>query len=456
MSSSTKEKQLAQFGRLKSFPMGGVHPPENKITAGSPIQKLAPPKQAVIPLAQHLGAPAEPLVEKGDSVKVGTQIGKASSFISANIHSSVSGKVKKIDSYVDVNGYRKMAVIVDVEGDEWEEEIDRSDELKAEITASPEDIVETIKTAGIVGEGGATFPTNVKYMVPEGKSADTLIINGVECEPYLTVDHRVMLERSAELMVGIELLRRALKVERAFIGIEANKPDAIAVMGDACREYDALEVVPLKVHYPQGAEKQLIKAILNREVPSGKLPLDVGCVVNNVGTALAVYEAVQKNKPLFERYITVSGKEVTNPGNFLVRVGTPVQELIDAVGGLPDKSAKVILGGPMTGKAAVSLDVPTTKGTSGVIVFSEAEARRHKVENCIRCTKCVTACPMGLEPYLLEKLVRREEWELAEANDIMDCIECGGCSFSCPARRPILDYIKIGKAKVMQLRRSRG
>lgn len=456
MSSSTKDKRLAQFGRLKTFPMGGVHPPENKLTAEKPIRKLDPPKQAIIPLSQHLGAPAEPTVEKGDMVKVGTQIGKAASFISANIHSSVSGKVKKIDSFVDVNGYRKTAVFVDVEGDEWEEEIDRTEELKSEITASPEEIVETIKSAGIVGEGGATFPTNVKYMVPEGKSPDSLIINGVECEPYLTVDHRVMLERAEELMVGVELLRRALKVERAYIGIEANKPDAIAIMGDACRGYDGVEVAPLKVQYPQGAEKQLIKAILNREVPSGKLPLDVGCVVNNVGTTLAVYEAVQKKKPLFERYITVTGKEVTNPGNFLVRVGTPVQELIDAVGGLPETGAKVILGGPMTGKAAVSLEVPATKGTSGVVVFSEKEARRQKVENCIRCTKCVTACPMGLEPYLLEKLVQREEWEEAEANDIMDCIECGGCSFSCPARRPILDYIKIGKAKVMQLRRSRG
>jgi electron transport complex protein RnfC len=436
--------------------MGGVHPPDNKITSDSPIRKLDPPKQAVIPLSQHLGAPAEPTVEKGETVKVGTRIGKAASFISANVHSSVSGTVKKIDSYVDVNGYRKPAVIIDVEGDEWEQEIDRSEELNAEITASPEEIVETIKSAGIVGEGGATFPTNVKYMVPEGKSADTLIINGVECEPYLTVDHRVMLERSAELMVGIELLRRALKVEHAIIGIEANKPDAIAVMGDACREYEGIEVAALKVQYPQGAEKQLIKAILDREVPSGKLPLDVGCVVNNVGTALAVYEAVQKKKPLLERYITVSGKEVKHPGNFLVRVGTPVQDLIDAAGGLPERSAKVILGGPMTGKAAVSLEVPTTKGTSGVIVFSENEARRQKVEHCIRCSKCVTACPMGLEPYLLEKLVRNEEWELAEENDIMDCIECGGCSYECPARRPILDYIKIGKAKVMQLRRSRG
>ncbi|MFW6338395.1 MAG: electron transport complex subunit RsxC [Alkalispirochaetaceae bacterium] len=456
MSSGTKEKQLAQFGRLKSFPVGGVHPPENKLTAEKPIQKLGPPKQAVIPLSQHLGAPAEPTVEKGDTVKVGTQIGKAASFISANVHSSVSGKVKKIDSFVDVNGYRKAALFVDVDGDEWEEAIDRSEELKSEITASPEEIVETMKAAGIVGAGGATFPTNVKYMVPEGKSADSLIIDGVECEPYLTVDHRVMLERTAELMVGIELLRRALKVERAYIGIEANKPDAIAVMGDACREYNGIEVVPLKVQYPQGAEKQLIKAILGREVPSGKLPLDVGCVVNNVGTALAVYEAVQKNKPLFERYITVTGKAVSNPGNFLVRVGTPVQELIDAAGGLPEKSAKVILGGPMTGKAAVSLEVPATKGTSGVVIFSEEEARRHKVRNCIRCTKCVKACPTGLEPYLLEKLVQREAWEEAEANDIMDCIECGSCSFTCPARRPILDYIKIGKAKVMQLRRSRG
>ena len=456
MSKHTKTSLPSEFGRLKTFPMGGVHPPENKLTAGEPISRIDPPKQAIIPLSQHLGAPANPTIEKGALVKVGTLIGEASSFISANVHSSVSGKVKKVDSFVDMNGYRKTAVYVDVDGDEWEEEIDRSPELTKEISASPEEIVETMKAAGIVGEGGATFPTNVKYMVPEGKSADSLIINGVECEPYLTVDHRLMLERTEELMVGVELLRRALKVDRAYIGIEANKPDAIAVMGEACRSYDGIEVTPLKVQYPQGAEKQLIKAILGREVPSGKLPLDVGCVVNNVGTAVAVYEAVQKNKPLVERYVTVSGKGVRNPGNFLVRVGTPVADLVEAVGGLPDETAKVILGGPMTGKAAVTLDVPATKGTSGVLLFPEEEAKRYNVENCIRCTKCVTACPMGLEPYLLEKLVRREEWELAEENDIMDCIECGGCSFTCPARRPILDYLKIGKAKVMQLRRSRG
>ncbi|MFW6215081.1 MAG: electron transport complex subunit RsxC [Alkalispirochaetaceae bacterium] len=457
MSSATRNsKDIAAYGPLRSFPMGGVHPPENKLTADVAIRTLDPPKSAIIPLAQHLGAPAKPVVEKGAMVKVGTRIGEASSFISANIHSSVSGKVKKIDSFVDVNGYRKEAVFIDVEGDEWEESIDRSEELVTEITVSPEEIVEKIKEAGIVGEGGATFPTNVKYMIPEGKSVDTLIINGVECEPYLTVDHRMMLERPEELLVGTELLRRALKVDRAFIGIEANKPDAIAIVGEACRRYEGIDVVPLKVQYPQGAEKQLIKAILDREVPSGKLPLDVGCVVNNVGTALSVYEAIQKNKPLIDRYITVTGKHMPGRGNFLVRIGTPVSELVEAAGGLPEDSAKVVIGGPMTGKAAVTLDVPATKGTSGIVVFSSEEARRQKVENCIRCTKCVTACPMGLEPYLLEKLVRREAWEEAESNDIMDCIECGGCSFTCPAGRPILDYIRIGKAKVVQLRRSRG
>jgi electron transport complex protein RnfC len=435
--------------------MGGVHPAENKISSTAGIEILPVPKVAYIPISQHLGAPAKPLVDRGEVVKVGQQIAKGEAFISANIHSSVSGKVMKIDDVIDTSGYRRKAVVIQVDGDEWVESIDRSPGIRKEITLSQKEIIQKINDMGIVGLGGATFPSHVKLMVPEGKKAEVLIINGVECEPYLTSDHRLMLEKGEEMLVGTELLRIALGVDRAIVGIESNKPDAIEHLTKLAAGFKGIEVQGLKVKYPQGAEKQLIKALINREVPSGKLPIEVGAVVNNAGTAYAVYEAIQKNKPLIERVVTITGKSVTKPGNFLVRIGTPVSELIEAAGGLPEDTGKVIGGGPMMGKALNSLDVPVVKGTSGILIMPEEASARRPVLNCIRCSKCVSVCPMGLEPYLLEKLVMFEDYERTEKERVMDCIECGSCHYTCPAGRPLLDYLRLGKNKVGGLIRAR-
>ena len=413
------------------------------------------PKTAIIPLAQHIGAPANAVVQKGDKVKVGQLIGEANGFVSANIHSSVSGTVSKIDVAPDVSGFKKPAVFIDVEGDEWLETIDRTDTLIEEIKDDAKTIVGKIKDAGIVGMGGATFPAHVKLAIPEGKKADFLIINGVECEPYLTADHRLMLEKSAELIVGVKILMKAIGVTKAYIGIEANKPDAISKLTELCQKEQGIEVVPLKLKYPQGGEKQLINAVSGREVPSGKLPIDAGAVVQNVGTAFAVYEAVQKNKPLIERIVTVTGDTVATPSNFRARIGTPVAELIAAAGGDVEKSGKIISGGPMMGKAMANLESTVTKGTSGILMLSEEKAVRPEAGPCIRCAKCVDACPMGLEPYLLMQYSQRQMWAEDEANHIMDCIECGCCIFSCPAKRPILDYVRLGKNTVGKIIRSR-
>jgi electron transport complex protein RnfC len=439
---------------LKTFKLGGIHPEENKISKDKPIEVLAIPKTASIPFSQHLGAPAKVLVNKGDKVKVGQLIAKGEAFISANIHSSVSGKVTKIDEVIDTSGYRRPAVIIEVEGDEWEESIDRSKELKKEIRLSQKEIIQKVNEMGIVGLGGATFPSHVKLMVPEGKKAEVLIINGVECEPYLTSDHRLMMEKGEEMLVGVQILMKALGVNKAMIGIENNKTDAISHLTNLVKNYNGINVHGLKVKYPQGAEKQLIKALVNREVPSGKLPIEVGTVVHNAGTAFAVYEAVQKNKPLFERVVTLTGKSVKNPGNFLVRIGTSVSELIAAAGGLPEDTGKIIGGGPMMGKALNSADVPVVKGTSGILILPERESARKEVNNCIRCAKCLTVCPMGLEPYLIEKCVINGNFEMAKNERVLDCIECGSCHYTCPSGRPLLDYLRYGKSKVSQILRS--
>ena len=440
---------------MKTFRIGGVHPAENTLSAGKAIETLALPKQAVFPLSQHIGAPATAIVKKGDVVKVGTKIAEAGGFVSAAIFSSVSGKVNKVDSVIDASGYRKPAIFIDVEGDEWEETIDRSTTLVKECNLTPEEIVAKIKNAGVVGMGGACFPTHVKLTPPPGCKAECVIINAVECEPYLTADHRLMLEKADEILVGVSILMKAAKVTKGYIGIENNKPDAIKLMTEKAAAYPGIEVVPLKVKYPQGGEKQLIDAITKRQVASGALPISTGAVVQNVGTAFAVYEAVQKNKPLFERVITVTGKSVARPSNFLARIGTPMKQLIDACGGLPEDTGKVIGGGPMMGKALVNIDVPTAKGSSGILIMNRKEAKRGEAQTCIRCAKCVSACPMGLEPYLLGALSENGDFETMEKERIMDCIECGSCQFTCPANRPLLDYCRLGKGKVGAMIRAR-
>lgn len=440
---------------MKTFKLGGVHPPENKLSAEAAIESLSIPKQVSVPIGQHLGAPATAVVKRGDEVKVGQLIAKASGFISANIHSPVSGKVLKIDNVYDTSGYRKPCIIINVEGDEWVDTIDRSKDINADIKLDQKAIVDKINEMGIVGLGGATFPSFVKLMVPEGKKVDYLIINGVECEPYLTSDHRVMLERGEEMLIGVSILMKGLAVDKALVGIENNKPDAIEHLKKLAQKFKGIEIHPLKVQYPQGGEKQLIQALTGREVPSGKLPLEVGCVVNNVGTALAVYEAVQKNKPLIERVVTVTGKSVKKPSNFLVRIGTPVKELVEAAQGLPEDTGKIISGGPMMGKTLLNLEVPVVKGTSGILIMPEKESKRNTEGNCIRCAKCVQACPMGLEPVLLSKTSKLKMFDKVEKERVMDCIECGSCSYTCPANIPLLDYIRFGKSTVGQMIRNR-
>ncbi|WP_251214656.1 electron transport complex subunit RsxC [Alistipes muris] len=441
---------------MKTFPMGGVHPSENKLSCGKPVEVLPLPETVMIPLAQHIGAPAVAKVAKGDKVLTGQLIAEAGSFMSANIHSPVSGTVAAVDMQPNGQGLRQMMITIKREGDEWAEGIDRSETLVKECSLSAEQIIAKIKDAGIVGMGGATFPTHVKLSVPPGKKADALIINGVECEPYLTSDHRTMLEHGEELLVGVSILMKAIGVDRAFIGIENNKPDAIAHLSKLVKEYHGVEVVPLKVRYPQGGEKQLIAAVTGRQVPPPPaLPIDVGAVVCNASTTLAVYYAVQKNKPLIERVVTITGKSVKEPKNLLTRMGTPIQSLIDAAGGLPADAGKVINGGPMMGRAMVNLASPVTKGCSGITVLSGRDAVRRDASQCIKCAKCVAACPMGLEPYYLSKMTQKKNWDELEAQMITSCIECGCCQSTCPSYLPLLDWIRLGKQSVMGIIRQR-
>ena len=513
---------------LRTFRLGGIHPPENKLSAKRPIEELPLPREVIIPIGQHIGAPATPTVQKGDLVKVGTVIAKTTGFVSANIHSSVAGKVTKIDSFFDAGGYKRPAIVIAVaqsEEEEWEEGIDRSKTLVKDCSLSPKEIIDRISAAGIVGLGGATFPTHVKLTPPPGAKAEVLIINAVECEPYLTSDHALMMDKSDEILVGVELLKRALGVSRAVIGVENNKKNAILRLSQIAMDYPGTEVMPLKVQYPQGGEKQLIDAVLRKQIKSGALPISAGAVVQNVGTVFAIYEAVQKNKPLIERIIamdypgtevmplkvqypqggekqlidavlrkqiksgalpisagavvqnvgtvfaiyeavqknkplieritTVTGKHLEKPSNYRARIGTPIGHLITASGGLPEDTGKIIGGGPMMGKALLSADIPVTKGTSGILILPREESTRRPMRNCIRCAKCVTVCPMGLNPAFLMRDVQYADWGATEKGYIVDCIECGSCSYTCPANRPLLDYIRTGKQKVSALIRAR-
>jgi electron transport complex protein RnfC len=440
---------------LKTFPKGGIHPPQNKLTSESGIRHLPIPESVTIPVSQHIGTPATTIVKKGDYVKTGQLIATGTGFVSSNTHSSVSGKINKIDTIIDSSGFKQTAVFIDVEGDDWVETIDRSTQLKTEIILTQEEIIQRCLDSGIVGLGGATFPSHVKLKIPEGKKCDVLLINGVECEPYLTSDHRLMIEKGEEILVGISILMKSLKVEKAMIGIENNKQNAIIHLTKLANSFKGISVHALKVKYPQGAEKQLIKSLLNREVPLGHFPLEVGAVVHNVGTAFAVYEAVQKNKPLFERVVTITGKSLSSPGNYFVRIGTPVSKLIEAAGGFPEDTGKIVNGGPMMGKAINNLDVPMAKGTSGIILFPRDESTRKEIEPCIRCARCSGVCALNLEPYLLMTLSEKGLYERAENEHIIDCMECGSCAFVCPANRPILDFVRLGKSTVQKRIRER-
>lgn len=441
---------------MSTFHIGGVHPHDNKrYSLHKNIVEVPLPSKAIIPLVQHIGAPAEPIVQKGDRVLVGQLLAEAKGFVSANVHSPYSGVIDKIDVTTDAWGMKMPAIYMTIEGDEWLDTIDKSPAILRDCKLSPEQIVEKIRQSGIVGLGGACFPTHVKLTIPDGKKADVLIINGVECEPYLTCDHQLMLEHGAEIVIGVQILSKALKVNRAIIGIEKNKKDAIEHMKMLSGRVLGVEVMPLDVKYPQGGEKQLIDACVKRQIPSGKLPIDVGVVVDNVATVFAIYEAVQKNKPLISRVVSVTGKNVQKPGNYLTRFGVPISDVIEFAGGCPADTGKIVGGGPMMGKAFQNLSMPCNKRVSSVLFFSTDESRRHKISPCIKCGACVEACPMGLEPYLLSRLSELERYEEVEAHNVMDCIDCGSCHFTCPAHRPLLDYIRYGKSKVGSIIRAR-
>ncbi len=441
-----------------TFSIGGVHPNDNKISRGCAIETLPLPQTMYVSMAQHLGAPAKPIVAVGDKVKAGQVIAEPGGFISAFVHSPVSGTVKSIAPRKDLAGNMMTHVEIAVEGDEWAEGIDLSDTL---VTKIPEDkafILDRIKACGVVGLGGATFPTHVKLNIAPGKVAECLIINGAECEPYLTSDYRIMIERTREIVIGAAIMQKVLGC-RCVIGVEENKPEAIEALSAAVAElgYANMTVATLKKRYPQGGEKQLIDAVLHRQVKSGCLPIDAGAVVQNVATALAVYEAVQKNKPLLTNTLTVTGDclPVEKQHNYLFRIGTPLSFIIEQAGGIPEGAAKLISGGPMMGKAIANIEATTVKGSSSILYLSEAATRRKPAGNCIRCGRCSDACPMGLEPFLLNRLYKAGDVASLEKNAAQDCIECGCCLYSCPANIPLLDNIRQAKGQVMGVIRAR-
>ena len=443
---------------LKTFGKGGIHIPEYKLTAGSPIIDIPAPREVVVTFSQHIGAMAVCCVKPGEHVKRGQVIAQANGMVSANVHTPITGKVKTIGKWKTALGYTSDTVTIvasdeDVAFDAENGFVARTDEEVAALSA--DEIKDIVAEAGIVGLGGATFPTKVKLAPPPGMKAEILILNGAECEPFLTNDHALMLSCPKEIIEGIKFLMRASGVKRAVIGIEDNKRDAIELLKNNLMGETEISVMPLKTKYPQGGEKQLIKAVTGREVPNGALPIAVGAIVQNVATAYAVYRAVKLGEPLISRIVTVTGKDVANPGNFKVYLGTPLKTVIDTAGGVPENTGKIVLGGPMMGRAIVSIDAPTIKGVSGVLMIPEDEAKRGKEEPCIRCAECVKACPMGLEPYLLMPLTENKEWDLLNAHNVRNCIECGCCAYSCPSNRPLLDFIRLGKFKVNEIARAK-
>ncbi len=426
---------------------GGTHPPEKKeLSKDSPIEVLSEPEKVIIPLSQHTGAPCKPAVNVGDTVKKGQLIGTPEGFVSAAVHSSVSGKVTGIENVQLPTGRFSQAIVIENDKqNEWTNLKDNPDYMNL----SPEELKNKIKEAGIVGLGGAAFPTHVKLSPPKEKPIDIVILNGAECEPYLTADYRLMIEKTSEVVEGLKILMKILGVKRGIIGIEANKPDAIEKMKEAVRGIEGIEVWALKVKYPQGAEKMLIKATTGREVPPRGLPMDVGVVVQNIGTAFAIFEAVRYGKPLIERVVTVTGEGIKNPKNLMVKIGTPVSHLIEFCGGFKNGIGKLVAGGPMMGFALSGLDVPVTKGTSGILVMSDSEViHTEDFKPCIRCGRCVDACPMGLMPSMLSVLGEKGFYEEMKEYNLFDCFECGTCAFVCPSKRPIVQFIRLGKSLV--------
>ncbi len=425
---------------------GGIHLSHSKnYTEKKMIEKAEDPKLVIIPLQQHIGTVCKPIVAAGDTVKVGQKIGDTDAFVSVPVHSSVSGIVKEIKNMTTPTG-QVNCVVIESDG---KDELDEIVQPKPDISRlEKEDILKGIREAGIVGMGGATFPVHVKLSPPPDKKIDTLILNGAECEPYLTADHRLMLERPEFIVYGIKLVMKALSVNTAYLGIEENKPDAINTMNEILKNETGMRVVPLKAKYPQGAEKQLIYACAGRKVPSGKLPMEVGVVVSNVGTIAAIGEAFKTGLPLIRRIVTVTGGGIAQPKNLEAKIGTLFKDVIEQCGGYKGNPGKVIMGGPMMGIAQYTDEIPCIKGTSGILVFSREEAALPEAENCIRCGKCVNACPMGLMPLFINAYYQKNMVKSAEEMNALDCIECGSCSFVCPSKRHLVDSIRAVKKEI--------
>ncbi|NLA14981.1 MAG: electron transport complex subunit RsxC [Bacteroidales bacterium] len=446
----------------KTFSIGGIHPNDSKFSKDQAIEDLPIPKRVFLPMNQHLGMPSVPVVKKGDRVKVGQKVADPAGFVSAPVHASVSGTVTEVALYPDFQGKRVTTIVIETEGDEWLESIDRTQQVKQEITIVPEETFRKITEMGIVGLGGAAFPTHVKLTPIEGMAPEYLILNGSECEPFLTSDYRLMIEHGQEILIGAELMRRVLGTNvNGIIGIEENKPLAIQAMKKITANYLQWKVVPLKKRYPQGGEKQLIDALLQRKVASFALPISTGAIVQNVGTAFAVYEAVQKGKPLISNVLTVTGSDLSVQENYRFRVGTPIQDILEAAGAL-DKDGKllshfvkVVNGGPMMGKAVVNLQAPVVKSSSGLLLLTEKETKRREPGECIRCAKCFQACPMRLQPYLLYQLALAGRTEELDEHRVFDCIECGCCLYTCPARIPLLDQIRLAKNALLKNKRKK-
>ncbi len=440
----------------KSFTFkGGIHPPHfKKQTEHSETALAQEPKIVVIPLQQHIGAPCDPIVSVGETVLVGQKIGESKAFVSANVHSSVSGTVKCIEMRNSTGGSKVNCIVIESDGNFT---ISQEVKPKGEVDKlSKDELLAIIKEAGVVGMGGAGFPTHVKLSPPKDKEIDTIIVNGAECEPFLTADHRIMLEKADDVVLGAKAVKKAVGVKKCYIAIENNKRDAIQTMREALKGVEGIEVAELETKYPQGDEKRIINAITKREVPSGGLPMDVGVVVNNVGTISAIGHLIKTGMPVIQRVVTITGSAVKNPKNLLIRVGTTFKEVIEQCGGYSDELGKIINGGPMMGIAQFTDEVPVTKVTSGILVLNKKDATIPEPQNCIRCAKCIDACPVNLQPLIISKLSLMDKFDEAADFNTLDCIECGSCSFVCPSKRRLIESIRVAKREILSRRRRLG